>query len=324
MNRQPSLCVLALALSGLWGLAHGTEPGPHNDMDGDGRSDVLWQNRDTGAVTYWRSANSTMSTAVQVPTPSGFDLRSTTIALTYSDVFSSHNVLLAKNTFSGADFQLYFNGSGYHAYAMWTGSFDWTAVGAGDFDGNGSADVLYRNQHDGRNFLLSDASWADWAAYYPITAVTNLAWKVAGVGDFDGDGRSDVLWRNSASGQNTIWRSASNATRLPLTTVSNLAWKIAAVGDFNGDGRSDIFWRNASTGANVIWDSGNSTTQRAVTSVTNFSWNITTTGDYDGDGRADLFWRNASTGANVIWKSANAATQQPVTSVSNQAWRTVK
>lgn len=318
---HPSV-LIALALSGFWGLAHGTEPGTHNDMDGDGRSDVLWQNRDTGAVAYWRSANSTMSTAIHAPAPSDFDLRRTTVALTYSDAFSSRNVLLVKNTSSGADFQLYFIGVGYYAYRMWAGTFDWTAVGAGDFDGNGSADLLYRNQRDGRNFLILDVAWADWASSYPIASMTNLAWKVAGVGDFDGDGRSDILWRNSATGQNTIWRSAT--TQIPVTTVSNLAWKIAAVGDFNGDGRSDIFWRNSSTGANVVWDSGSATTSRTLTSVTDQSWQVTTTGDYNADGRTDIFWRNASTGANVIWKSANPATLQPVTSVINQAWHTVK
>lgn len=321
MNHPSSLTALALALSGFWGLAHGTEPGPHNDMDGDGRSDVLWQNRTTGAVSYWRSANPAMSAAVRVPTPSGFDLLRTPIVLSYSDVFSSRNVLLAKNTFSGADFQLYFTGPGYHAYAMWAGTLDWTAVGAGDFDGNGSADVLYRNLRDGRNFLISDVAWADWAAYYPIPSMASLSWTVAGIGDFDGDAKSDILWRNSSTGQNAIWRSARTA--VALGTVPNLTWKIAAVGDFNGDGRADIFWRNTSTGVNQIWESGNAALSRAVTRVTNQSWQVATTGDYNGDGRVDIFWRHAGTGANVIWKSANAATQQAVASV-NPAWRVVR
>jgi hypothetical protein len=37
---------------------------------------------------------------------------------------------------------------------------------------------------------------------------------VVGTGDFDGDGKSDLLWRNSATGTNTIWRSANSATGL--------------------------------------------------------------------------------------------------------------
>ena len=63
-----------------------------------------------------------------------------------------------------------------------------------------------------------------------LATVANLAWKIVATGDFDGDGIADLLWRNSDSGRNAIWRSAYAATQIQITTVPNLAWKIAAVG----------------------------------------------------------------------------------------------
>ncbi len=30
-------------------------------------------------------------------------------------------------------------------------------------------------------------------------------WTIAGTGDFDGDGKSDILWRNSRPGEVAIW-----------------------------------------------------------------------------------------------------------------------
>src|SRR3546814_4881396 len=69
------------------------------------------------------------------------------------------------------------------------------------------------------------------------------------LGDFDGDSRADVLWRNSANGYNTIWRSASSTTGLAVTALA-APWQVAGTGDFNADGKADILWRNPTSGAN--------------------------------------------------------------------------
>jgi hypothetical protein len=53
------------------------------------------------------------------------------------------------------------------------------------------------------------------------------------VGDVDGDGMDDVVWRDAASGRNEIWRGADAASQIPLATVANPAWKIVAVDDFD-------------------------------------------------------------------------------------------
>jgi hypothetical protein len=303
-------------------------------MDGDGRSDLIWGNASTGAIVYWSGASASLSRNVLVEhlayNVGTFDPRRMRVVLTYSDAYSNpgRSVLQVRDASSGAYFSLFpmfpFDGSSsYGAYSQVVGTHDWLAVGAGDFDGNGTADVFYRNLRDGRNLTLNDAAWGDWSGIYPATTVATLTWKVAGIGDFDADGRSDVLWRNSTTGQNAIWRSSTAATRLAVATVSNLDWQVAAVGDFNGDRRSDILWRNSRTGANVIWKSGSSLTPQAVTGVTNLAWKVVATGDFNGDGKWDLAWRNSATGANVIWKSANAATPQALPTVTNQAWKVV-
>jgi cysteine-rich repeat protein len=142
------------------------------------------------------------------------------------------------------------------------------------------------------------------------------------IGDHDGDGKSDVFWRNASTGSDVIWKSANSATPQAVTAVS-LAWQVVGRGDFDGDGRSDVFWRNASTGANVIWKSGNAATTQAVTGVTGLSWKVVGIGDFDGDGRSDVFWRNFSTGADTIWKSGNSATQLPTAGITSQSWYVV-
>ena len=142
-------------------------------------------------------------------------------------------------------------------------------------------------------------------------------------GDFDGDGRSDILWRNPVSGQNVIWRSANSSTSQTVASVPGNSWRIMGAADFDGDGRSDILWRNVATGANVVWKSANSATPQAVATVAGTAWTIVGAGDFDGDGKADVLWRNTVTGVNVIWKSANSATPLAVRSVPDQAWTVV-
>jgi hypothetical protein len=135
--------------------------------------------------------------------------------------------------------------------------------------------------------------------------------------DFNGDNRSDVLWRNGTTGQNSLWRSGSSSSYQPVTTVGT-AWGVAGTGDFNGDGRSDILWRNNGTGQNSIWRSANSASYQPVNSVGS-AWRVAGIGDFNGDGRSDILWHNDGTGQNSIWQSANAASYQPVSTVGT-AW----
>ena len=141
--------------------------------------------------------------------------------------------------------------------------------------------------------------------------------------DFNGDGRSDILWRNYASGADTIWRSANAASPQAVTAVTDVNWKIVGNGDFDGDGVADILWRNAATGTNAIWRSGNSGAPQSVTAVSDLSWDIVGVGDIDGDGRADIVWRNHNTGTDAVWRSGNSATPLAVTAVTNLAWKIV-
>lgn len=148
---------------------------------------------------------------------------------------------------------------------------------------------------------------------------------IAGVwhrGDFNADGRSDLLWRNQSNGSNVIWWSGASPGQRVLTSVA-LTWQIAGVGDFNGDGASDLLWRNFTTGSNVIWRSANPRTQQTLTAVPDMAWAVAGIGDFNADGRSDILWRNSSTGANVIWRSGTPLLQQKLTQVPDQSWTIV-
>src|SRR5229473_1678208 len=77
----------------------------------------------------------------------------------------------------------------------------------------------------------------------------------AGTGDFNGDGKSDILWRDT-SGNVAIWEMNGTTVLNPNTAgVGNVTtnFKIAGSGDFNGDGKSDVLWRDTTGGNVAIW-----------------------------------------------------------------------
>ncbi len=125
------------------------------------------------------------------------------------------------------------------------------------------------------------------------------------ISDFDGDGKSDILWFNSATGQNSIWfmNGATLVAGPFLPSMTDLNWKIAGVGDFDGDGKADILWRNALTGQNHIWimNGGTVKSDALIPLVADLNWKIAGVGDFDGDGKSDILWHNSATGQNSIW-----------------------
>ncbi|TMG79620.1 MAG: hypothetical protein E6H75_00385 [Betaproteobacteria bacterium] len=123
--------------------------------------------------------------------------------------------------------------------------------------------------------------------------------------DFNGDGTSDILWRNSATGENTIWfmNGTTVSSSAIFSTVPDANWSIAGVGDFNGDGKPDILWHDSAAGQNVIWLMNGATISSGATfaTVADLNWSIAGVGDFDGDGKSDILWRNSVTGENAVW-----------------------
>jgi hypothetical protein len=77
---------------------------------------------------------------------------------------------------------------------------------------------------------------------------------VQGIGDFNGDGKLDILWRATDSGVLSIW--FTNGTQVTSASVLSTLpsnWSVAQIGDYNGDGRSDILLLD-STGDLAVWE----------------------------------------------------------------------
>ena len=170
-----------------------------------------------------------------------------------------------------------------------------------DFNGDGDADILWRDPTTGVDSIWDLTHSGGRIAVNPGTVPANSV--VAGIGDFNNDGIADILWRNTTTGADSIWDmtpSGGHTTVNPGTVATSYA--VAGVGDFNGDGIADILWRNTSTGADSLWDmtaSGGRTAVNPGTVAT--AYVVAGVGDFNNDGIADILWRNTTTGADAIW-----------------------
>ncbi len=270
-----------------------------SDFDGDGKDDILWRN-DNGQFGGWL-ANGNGGFAYNAA--GGAPIVSTDWHIVGGGDFNGdgRSDMLWRND-NGQFGNWLANPNGGFAYNAAAGvtmvSTDWHIVGTGDFNGDGRDDILWRNV-DGTlgNWLANPNGGHSYNAAAGAVQVST-DWHIAGTGDYNGDGRTDILWRND-NGQfgnwlaNTSGGFAYNAAA-GITAVDN-SWKIVGSGDFNGDGRTDILWRNdngqfgdwlANTSGGFAYNAA-----AGVTAVDN-SWHIIDTGDFNGDSRDDILWRN--------------------------------
>jgi hypothetical protein len=169
---------------------------------------------------------------------------------------------------------------------------------ASDFSGKRTSAVLWRNSSTGGNAIWTVDKGA-------VTTTSNLqsagsTWQAAGIGDFNGDGKADILWRDN-SGAVVAWlMDNTNVAQMGSLASVPTSWKVAGVADFDGDGKADVLWR-ATDGTVAVWLMDGLTVKSNATLVSVAStWTVGGVGDLNKDGKADIVWRNTD-GTVVTW-----------------------
>jgi hypothetical protein len=122
----------------------------------------------------------------------------------------------------------------------------------------------------------------------------------SGRGDFDGDGRRDLLWHHEASGQVTVHFYRGGALRgwQWLRPAGAAVWRLVGAADFNGDGTPDLIWQDQDNGRVVVhyyngrvfsgWD--------WLVPDPRPGMRVVAVADWDTDGHPDLIWEDSNTG----------------------------
>ena len=187
---------------------------------------------------------------------------------------------------------------------FWSTNVDWEVLGVGDFSGDGQDQILGRvvggsGYYVGglnENGTIQTTRWA--------ALDRRFTWEQPTIGDFDGDGRDDLLAVKGDTRSLYLGRSTGSA--FAVANAGGIArtgeWSEIVVGDFNGGGGDEIALRRlenaTSTPPRANWFVGTFRTGNSKFGFTVWdSWTNTRpwvdvlAEDFNGDGLDDIVGR---------------------------------
>jgi FG-GAP-like repeat len=187
----------------------------------------------------------------------------------------------------------------------------WQLIGLADMNGDAQPDyVFYSPTLDGVVIWTTNAN-NQITDGFRVAGTPTVPGRFEAIGDFDGDGDNDILWRNGSSVSLWTMNKGAFVSQTALTQSANPNFVVAGVGDFNNDGRQDVVWRNQSTNTTVLWlfsanNAQNPNPPAVILPATSSSaWQIGAVADLDGDGTSDILWRNNTQDLAVYWRIVN-------------------
>lgn len=202
-----------------------------------------------------------------------------------------------------------------------------SSIATGDFNGDGKADLVVTSFFSNNISILMGTGTGTFTPGRTINYGSGITLSGLAVGDFNGDGRSDIavgLGGNTESVSILLGRSAGGFTAAPYITPGGRGYKIVA-GKFNNDDILDLAFGMETKSAVFIGDGKGGF---SAGSLTPDSFFVEASGDFNNDGKADLVGTDRNTGGiSVLLGDGTGGFSAPTVSPRrflrhrNEGWR---
>jgi len=275
---------------------------PRNDVDGDGRSDLLWSRPSSSQFLQWLMNGATRTSETTYSIASSYD------AIGSGDFNGDGRTdIVWRHRTSGAIYLWERLAAGGYTTKFVTTltPLDWKLVGTGDTNLDGKDDMLWSRPASSQfvRWVMDGATISSQASHAIASSYDAL-----GNGDFNGDGRTDIVWRHRTNGGIYVWEgTASGYTTKYVTTLTPLNWMFVGTGDVNLDGRDDMLWSRPGSSRFVHWIMNGSTISSQAPFDIASAYDAIGSGDFNGDGRVDIIWRHRTGGDVYLWEKRSTS-----------------
>ena len=270
--------------------ASGPSKSPAGDIDGNGVSDVMFQYKVDHQIGFWMNGSNTWK-GQGLPEPAewevvgAYDMNANGKA----DVVMLGNVTVngVKGAYVGyrkdGDMSTWENIS----FLNNPDNIQWN-VKVGNMTGNaGKNSIVWHAAELGAVGVWTDGT-DNWVS---ISGGFDKNWTMLGTGDFNGDGKDEILFLNGTN----FYTTDINSNFASLGGFGT-GWEVRAIGDFSGDGKDDLVLFHKDTGSVVKLENGQTSSYASLGQLDANDWFIVGAGDYNGDGKDDLLVRQYSSG----------------------------